>query len=483
MEQEVPNYVKSVQAQGVYGRFDIEHEFQPGVNILFGKNGSGKTTLLHILANILNGNYELFSFLTFDSIQVKLDDSSEVTLHRSGNAIQVQRTDFPTIEFLAQDAEEYILRKEYGRRDKIEALQLSLFDNEFEKFKEIEPPMQAAYFPAFRSMIEAWTTVQQEDRLPRHTRELDATDLYRLERIALVHGRQRATLLARQLFGQFVPSITYPSPLEIEVRLTEEFRKAVSTIGLTNQELFSGAFLDIFAVLSKESNQIGEQPEKILEEILSLFGKLDASSLGTVSMVDTAYYARLRSRIETLMSYRSKNLEDIAVGILDIYRKSLEKRANVQENSFEGLRRYLQAVNEFLEGKNLYIRQKTTDPLTASIQIKFDDGSSSSLRALSSGERQIITMIYVASQMSAQKIVLIDEPEISLHVDWQRLLLKKMSEQLRDRQVIACTHSPVIGADYEDRLMELRLKPTTKVSQEDLSITSSKEGNEEEELF
>jgi len=92
-------------------------------------------------------------------------------------------------------------------------------------------------------------------------------------------------------------------------------------------------------------------------------------------------------------------------------------------------------------------------------------------------------MIYVASQMSAQKIVLIDEPEISLHVDWQRLLLKKMSEQLRDRQVIACTHSPVIGADYEDRLMELRLKPTTKVSQEDLSITSSKEGNEEEELF
>src|SRR5437763_15782786 len=104
MEQEMPNFVKSVQAYGIYGRFGIEHVFQPGVNILFGKNGSGKTTLLHILANVLNGNYELFASLIFDSIRVQLDDSTEVMLYHLGkdkgkNAfIQVQRTGFHDIE-------------------------------------------------------------------------------------------------------------------------------------------------------------------------------------------------------------------------------------------------------------------------------------------------------------------------------------------------------------------------------------------------
>jgi predicted ATPase len=96
--------------------------------------------------------------------------------------------------------------------------------------------------------------------------------------------------------------------------------------------------------------------------------------------------------------------------------------------------------------------------------IKFEAGipetTPSIRRALSSGERHIVTLIYAATHMSKQQIVLIDEPEISLHVDWQRHLLKKMSEQLGERQIIVCTHSPVIGADYEERVIIFEPKIT-----------------------
>lgn len=74
-------YIKSIQATGIYGRFDLYHEFKPGVNILYGVNGSGKTTLLHILANVLNGDCERFAFLAFDTIEVKLvDEDDDVTI-------------------------------------------------------------------------------------------------------------------------------------------------------------------------------------------------------------------------------------------------------------------------------------------------------------------------------------------------------------------------------------------------------------------
>lgn len=76
-----------------------------------------------------------------------------------------------------------------------------------------------------------------------------------------------------------------------------------------------------------------------------------------------------------------------------------------------------------------------------------------------------MTLVYAATHMSKQEVVLIDEPEISLHIDWQRKLIKKMSEQLGDMQIIACTHSPVIGSDYRKNIKEFSVRssmPTRK---------------------
>ena len=52
-------------------------------------------------------------------------------------------------------------------------------------------------------------------------------------------------------------------------------------------------------------------------------------------------------------------------------------------------------------------------------------------------------------------IVLIDEPELSLHVDWQRKILSEMCKQAGGRQVIACTHAPEVAADHLDRFIRL----------------------------
>ncbi|MNI92554.1 hypothetical protein D3C73_1503640 [compost metagenome] len=57
--------------------------------------------------------------------------------------------------------------------------------------------------------------------------------------------------------------------------------------------------------------------------------------------------------------------------------------------------------------------------------------------------------------MSTDSLVLIDEPELSLHIDWQEDLLHKMMSQLGSRQIIVCTHSPSIAADYLDHMIEV----------------------------
>lgn len=64
---------------------------------------------------------------------------------------------------------------------------------------------------------------------------------------------------------------------------------------------------------------------------------------------------------------------------------------------------------------------------------------------LSSGEKQLIyTLIKVANSKRENQVILMDEPEISLHLSWQEKLLSSIKKIRPDSQIIVVTHSPGI---------------------------------------
>lgn len=68
-----------------------------------------------------------------------------------------------------------------------------------------------------------------------------------------------------------------------------------------------------------------------------------------------------------------------------------------------------------------------------------------SLEDLSSGEKQIFAVFaYLLFLNSQNFVVLIDEPELSLSVPWQRSFLTDILATERCKQLIAVTHSPFI---------------------------------------
>lgn len=67
---------------------------------------------------------------------------------------------------------------------------------------------------------------------------------------------------------------------------------------------------------------------------------------------------------------------------------------------------------------------------------------------LSSGEKQLIyTLLRVANSERENQIILMDEPEISLHLSWQEKLLESIKKLRKDSQLIVVTHSPGIVMD------------------------------------
>jgi len=70
--------------------------------------------------------------------------------------------------------------------------------------------------------------------------------------------------------------------------------------------------------------------------------------------------------------------------------------------------------------------------------------------SLSAGEKQMLSFIsYNAFYHNA--VVFVDEPELSLHVDWQRRLFPVLENQKSSNQFIVATHSPFIYTKYPDR--------------------------------
>ena len=67
-----------------------------------------------------------------------------------------------------------------------------------------------------------------------------------------------------------------------------------------------------------------------------------------------------------------------------------------------------------------------------------------SLNDLSSGEKQVVSLLSLIYLSSTKKIVLIDEPELSLSLDWQQRILVDILEAPSVVQLLAITHSPFI---------------------------------------
>jgi predicted ATPase len=67
-----------------------------------------------------------------------------------------------------------------------------------------------------------------------------------------------------------------------------------------------------------------------------------------------------------------------------------------------------------------------------------------SLNALSSGEKQMISLFAKLFLYPKRKLVLIDEPELSLSIDWQTSILVDVLNAPLCEQVVAITHSPFV---------------------------------------
>jgi predicted ATP-dependent endonuclease of OLD family len=102
-----------------------------------------------------------------------------------------------------------------------------------------------------------------------------------------------------------------------------------------------------------------------------------------------------------------------------------------------------QLIQNLLSGnKEIQFKDRTID-------VKTHNGTNIGLHSLSSGEKQLI-LILLETFLAGESSILIDEPEISMHIDWQQQLISALTQLNSSAQIILATHSPEIMADVDD---------------------------------
>ena len=110
-------------------------------------------------------------------------------------------------------------------------------------------------------------------------------------------------------------------------------------------------------------------------------------------------------------------------------------------------------INQLFDrtGKKLLI-----DPVTDTITIFRGEGQLL-FTQLSSGEKQLLIILFQVFLLDEQpSILLLDEPENSLHIEWQNQLIDVIRKLNPNSQLIISTHSPsIFGDGWGDKLFFL----------------------------
>ena len=75
---------------------------------------------------------------------------------------------------------------------------------------------------------------------------------------------------------------------------------------------------------------------------------------------------------------------------------------------------------------------------------------------LSMGEKQLFLLLLMVSNTQQQPCVFfMDEPDLSMHIDWKEILVKELHELNPNMQIILSTHAPSVITGWHDKVKEV----------------------------
>lgn len=433
---------------------DFEINFNDKLTILYGLNGSGKTTLINIVFNILKGEIKKVLEYKFQKIVLEFEHNSRIRKFEIGNIENktILKLDEKSYEYHNFDRDlEFIFERSNIVDDEssnnIFEEELLLNSNNFKVYSgkdtknnnikeismELESLSDVIYIPLNRK-VKGLEELEQTYKMPRYLvssnkknieDSLQRADRYfelYKHRITKFENRINASMRS-QMISNFSSPINSANLLSksndftnLETELKDIFGEKISININKILEIYYMTF-DSFVINEGKIEII--QADNFVEHNFALAQLSKLSEVSNVAKKEKKQIDKLKQNIEQVLS--SINL---------LFAETRKKIGFDERNN------------------NLYFEN-----LDSKKPNKLD------ISHLSSGEKQLVIFFIFALidiNVNQKKLLFIDEPELSLHIEWQSRLLPLIINSNNTSQIIIATHSPDIIGDYHENCVEVR---------------------------
>lgn len=415
--------IKTINIVKLFDRFDYNISTKAGgITIITGPNGFGKSTILQIINALSHGNISFFSKLDFKKICVTYDNGKKTIIEKDIKTLKIDDLQLPVTDDSLFECLQYAQRRPW-----IQKVANGYFDHRTDEFYTEE---------------ELFYHFLDNERLfpGNSSKRLGNTKAFR-EKLSTIKqwcGEVRIISDQRLIRKKMKPSddsqvidviSELPQKLKIEItRVSEEYSRVANSLDSSYPKRLFAA---------KEGITGQEEYEIRLREANEKFAKLSQYNLVDMSIIDERSYNQAYSTA------------------LKIYFDDFAEKYTVFQDLIQKLDLFTQIINARLTFKHINILRD------GGFNIVDNDNPEKvlNLSQLSSGEKQEIVLFYdlIFSNTTDKLMLLIDEPEISLHISWQKKFLDDLLEVAKHRniQVIVATHSPQIVSSHMDIQIDL----------------------------
>lgn len=453
--------IVSLEINNLHGVFNYDVKFNTDVTFLYGSNGCGKTTILNITEAIITGQlYKLFQY-NFKYIHLYYSLSGE---KNNENLIKIKNEngELFKVTFNGEDYdfENYDI---FNNKRIIRDAPRVYFKN-YNFLNDIKKTFNYVYLPLNRYINyinENYHTEQEYYDV--QTEIINKTYKHNIK---LENSIREVKYLIEANFNKISRELS---------KCDNEFRNSVLTylLGVNTSNTIQDCTSEI--IEKKINIKNIEQIRNSYLKTLKLLNKSKEDNVKEDNVKDVEDF--FNSFIKNYQHYQHIELEDLffnndKINILDLVAKYQEikrtqkivkiydKTEVEKEKIFKPFELFLSTMRQFFKN-DLYGKEIIIDE-NGHVKFKVDATNETlDIQYLSSGEKQIL--IFFANlifnvESGKSGIFVVDEPELSLHLYWQKIFVEKALSLNSDLQLIFATHAPEIVGKYKDKMFKLEKK-------------------------